>query len=122
MATEGALGQQHRLPQQGAGMIVWQLHQPAADAVIWRGNAQVGEALQLGHRQVEIERAGRQAALTQDPGEADQLLQQRQLILEGLEGSGKGARLGFALGQGCQALGCDDRQRFDLAEAEAVME
>jgi len=54
-------------------------------------------------------------------GQGDQLLQQGQLVFQGLEGRGGGAGLGLALRQGLQALGIHGGIHLDGATAEAVV-
>ena len=122
MATEGAVGRQHQLTQQPGGAEGRiQLHQPSLAAFIGFRNGQIAEAVDGGHRQIEIDRAVAQALLAQLLGQSNQLLQEGQLILERLEGGRCGAGLGLALGEGLQCRLVDHAVGADGAAGEAVV-
>ena len=122
VAAEGAMGGQHQFAQQAGGLGSGiKLYQPTLAAFVRFGNGQIGQIVDGGHRQIEINRAAGQALLTQQLGQLDQLLQQWQLIFEGLERGRGGAGFGFAFGQRLQCLGIHHGIHPNGAAAEAVM-
>ena len=121
MPAKGTVGQQHRLAQKTDRVVRRQGHQPSLGWGIRGRHLQIRQAGQGRHRQVKIDRAAGLADLPHQGGQTHQLIDQRQMVLEGLEGCGNGPGLGFALRQGGHGLHSERSIGLDLAEAEAVV-
>ena len=119
MAAEGPVGYQHGLPQEGHRLLVVELHQPAFPCRIGAGDAQVAEAVDRRHGEIQVERTGLKAPAPQQASHGEEVVDQRQVLLEGLEACRGGARLRLPLRQRQQSGGVKAGGGKDRAELEA---
>ena len=115
VAAQGTVGHQHGLPQQGHRLVGWKLHQPAFPRGIGERDPQIAKAVDRRHGQIQIRRAGLQPAAAEQARHREQVLHQRQMLLQWLEGGRHRACLGLPFGKGHECGAIEAGSGFDRA-------
>ncbi len=120
VAPQGPVGQQDRFPQDRHRMVGGQFHHPAVGGPVGAGISRSPRLSIAGIAGRDRGTSG-QAPSPQLLAQPHQRLQQRQVVLQPLEGGGHGAGLGLALRQGREGGEIHPGGRADGAAAEAVV-